>query len=57
MARGFLGGLFDLNHDGKMDAFEQAAEFQFLNDVVFADDSSDEDDEFVDDFDSDDEFD
>lgn len=40
MDRGFSGGMFDFNSDGKMDAFERAAEYQFLNDVVFADDLS-----------------
>lgn len=44
MGRGILGGMFDLNHDGEMNVFEKAAEFQFLNDVVMADDEADDTD-------------
>ena len=36
--------MFDFNHDGKMNAFERAAEFQFFNDVVMADEDSTTDD-------------
>lgn len=28
---GLFGNMFDFNHDGKLDAFERAAEFDFLN--------------------------
>lgn len=28
--KGFFGGLFDLNGDGKLDSFEQAADFAFF---------------------------
>lgn len=31
---GIFGGLFDFNHDGKMDAFERAAEFAFLDEMI-----------------------
>ena len=31
---GIFGGLFDFNHDGKMDAFERAAEFAFLDEMM-----------------------
>ena len=31
-----FGDLFDLNHDGEMDAFEKAAEFGFLMDMMDA---------------------
>ena len=44
MGKGLFGGLFDFNHDGKMDSFEQAAEFQFFNDVVLADEDNASDD-------------
>lgn len=37
---GILGGMFDLNGDGKLDAWEQAAEFAFLSSI--ADDDHDE---------------
>lgn len=30
---GIFGGLFDFNHDGKMDVFERAAEFAFLDEI------------------------
>lgn len=45
-------GPFDFNRDGKMDSFEKAAEFAFLNDL-FQDEETDEADLF-DDEDSDD---
>ena len=45
-------GPFDFNGDGKMDSFEKAAEFSFLNDLL-QEEESDEDDLF-DDEDSDD---
>ena len=28
--KGLFGGMFDFNHDGKMDSFEKAAEFGFF---------------------------
>lgn len=31
---GILGGIFDFNKDGKLDVFESAAEYQFLNDMM-----------------------
>ena len=31
---GIFGGLFDFNHDGKMDAFERAAEFAVLGEMM-----------------------
>ena len=31
---GIFGGLFDFNHDGKMNAFERAAEFAFLDEMI-----------------------
>ena len=39
MGSGIFGGMFDFNRDGKMNAFERAAEFQFLHDVVMADEA------------------
>ena len=48
MKNGFTGGVFDLNRDGKMDAFERTAESQFLDEVVFSNDSSDEDSDDLD---------
>ena len=44
MGKGLFGGMFDFNHDGKMNAFERATEFQFFNDVVMADEDSTTDD-------------
>ena len=43
MGKGIFGGLFDINNDGKLNAFERAAEYQFFNDVVMGDDSDAED--------------
>ena len=34
MCDGIFGGLFDLNHDGVLDAFEQGAELGFLHDML-----------------------
>lgn len=31
---GIFCGLFDFNHDGKMNAFERAAEFAFLDEIM-----------------------
>ena len=32
--RGLFGGLFDFNHDGKMDSFEKTAEFATFMHIV-----------------------
>lgn len=40
---GILGNMFDLNRDGKMSAFERAAELQFI-DSVTKNDTWDDDD-------------
>ncbi len=49
---GFLGKLFDFNHDGKLDAFERAAEADFLDTMQDDDDhegmSADDGDDFDD---------
>ena len=42
MGFGIFGNMFDFNRDGKMDAFERAAEFGFLHEVVLADEAEDE---------------
>lgn len=31
---GLFGGLFDFNHDGKLDAFERATEISFIADIM-----------------------
>lgn len=31
MGKGILGGMFDFDRDGRLNAVEQAAEFQFLH--------------------------
>ena len=31
---GLFGGLFDFNHDGKLDGFERAAEFGAIMDIL-----------------------
>ena len=40
---GLFGNMFDLNHDGKLDAFERATEFDFLNNVMEESDKEDHD--------------
>ena len=47
--RGFFGKLFDFDGDGKMNAFEMAADFALFNEIMKEDKSSDSDD-FDDDF-------
>lgn len=32
--KGIFGGLFDLNGDGKLDSFEQAADFAFFASLI-----------------------
>lgn len=39
---GILGGIFDFNKDGKLDVFESAAEYQFINDMMSEDEERDE---------------
>lgn len=34
MEKSMFGGLFDLNRDGKLDTWEQAAELMFVHDIV-----------------------
>ena len=43
--KSLFGNMFDFNRDGKLDAFEMAAEFQFFNDVVMGNDDSRDDEE------------
>ena len=57
---GLFGDMFDFDHDGEMDSFEKAAEFNFLEDLlederrerrrefshIFDDDDEDDDDDF-----------
>ena len=31
---GLFGDMFDFNHDGKLDAFERASEFDFIHNVM-----------------------
>lgn len=31
---GLFGGLFDFNHDGKLDAFERTTEISFIADIM-----------------------
>ena len=50
---GILGKMFDFNNDGKVDIFEAAAEYQYLNSIMSEDEETDEYAKF-DDFDDDD---
>ena len=42
---GIFGGMFDFDRDGELNAFERAAELQFLDEIT-KDDFDEEDDEF-----------
>lgn len=53
--RGFFGKLFDFDGDGKMNAFEMAADFALFNELMNEDKDSDSDD-FDDDFDDESDF-
>ena len=53
--RGFFGKLFDFDGDGKMNAFEMAADFALFNELKNEDKDSDSDD-FDDDFDDESDF-
>lgn len=37
MFKGFFGSMFDLNRDGKLDAFERALEYQFIEEELMKD--------------------
>lgn len=41
MGKGIFGGMFDYNGDGMMSAFETAAEFQFIHEVMMEDKTDD----------------
>ena len=43
--KGFFGGLFDFNGDGKLDTFEKTADFSAFINLVESDKKSDEADE------------
>jgi hypothetical protein len=40
--KGFFNGLFDFNRDGKLDAFERAADFAAFQEMMNGKDNSDE---------------
>ena len=50
--KGIFGGMFDFDGDGELDAFERAAEFGFLQELMDEDDDDDNDD-FYDNLDDD----
>ena len=50
MGPGILGDMFDFNRDGRLDAFEQAAELSFLTEMTK---EEEEPDLFDDDYDDD----
>lgn len=43
---GIFGGLFDLDGDGELDAFEQSLEFMAISELMEEDENSDSDDKF-----------
>ena len=44
---GIFGNMFDFNRDGKLDAFERAMEFDFLNSLDESDNDGYDDDELT----------
>lgn len=48
MDKGIFGGLFNFNHDGKLDSFERAMEFEAFDKMMKDDVSDDCDDEVED---------
>ena len=49
--RGIFGSMFDINRDGRLDHFERAMEFEFLEEMEREESSDDDDDEEDYDFD------
>lgn len=46
MGEGLFGGMFDFDRDGQLNAFEMAAECQFIHEVLLAEeDEADEDED------------
>lgn len=43
MGRGILGNMFDMNRDGKVDAWERAMEMDFITSNMEEDEDSDDD--------------
>ena len=43
---GIFGGIFDLDGDGKLDAFEQGLEFMAISELLKEDEESDFNDDF-----------
>lgn len=43
---GIFGGIFDLDGDGKLNAFEQGLEFMAISELMKEDENSDSDDDF-----------
>ena len=43
---GIFGGIFDLDGDGKLNAFEQGLEFMAISELMEEDENSDSDDKF-----------
>ena len=48
---GLFGSLFDLNHDGEMDAFERTMEFMTINEIISDSEDAVEDDDLMDELD------
>lgn len=45
MSMGLFGDMFDFNGDGQLDAFEQATEFLFFQEMIKDKDDEDEEDD------------
>jgi hypothetical protein len=43
---GIFGGIFDLDGDGKLNAFEHGLEFMAISELMEEDENSDSDDKF-----------
>ena len=43
MAKCIFGSMFDFNRDGELNAFERAAELQFLHDVILREEDEETD--------------
>ena len=43
--KGLFGGMFDFNNDGKLDAFEKAAEFGAFMQIIESEEQDEEDNE------------
>ena len=48
MDKGFFGGLFDFNHDGKLDPMERTMDFMAFEEMIRQSETHDDDNDMID---------